>query len=310
MTLAIPHLLDSRLIRCFLAVIETRNVTLASEVLCLTQSATSKSILKLEEQVGVPLFDRDSSGMAPTVYGLALARYARQMAIESRHAKLEIAALKSGGFGTLNIGMGPMWSVHLLPAVAASFQRLHSGVRLRTSAGVMDTMVPDLLKGNLDLICAAMDFPDHPAIHKEPLFDVEYLVVARKGHPVFDHDVVVPEDLLDYPWVGFTDDLTANQRVTQFFVINGMHPPLFAVEAPSLGAILSIVAQGDYVAGLSSSVLPHARRLGLEAVPVRASFWHFKAGVAYLRDNPQPRVKEFVQLFRAALAAEQAPAAD
>jgi DNA-binding transcriptional LysR family regulator len=251
----------------------------------------------------VPLFERDSSGMVPTIFGLALARYARQMELESRHARAEIALLKSGGFGTLNIGTGPMWSVHLLPTVAASFQRLHKGVRLRTSGGVLDTMVPDLLKGNLDLICASMDFPDHPNIQKVPLFDVEYIVVARAGHALFDADIVTPEDLLDYPWVGFTDDLTANQRVAQFFVINGMQPPLFAVEAPSLGAILAIAAAGDYVAGLSSSVLPHARRLGLEAVPVQANFWHFKAGVAFLRDNPQPRIRELVELFRSTLAA-------
>jgi DNA-binding transcriptional LysR family regulator len=300
---ALPHLLDSRLIRCFLAVMDTRNVTLASEVLCQTQSATSKSILKLEEEIGAPLFEREISGMVPTVYGLTLARFARQMDLESRRARAEVAALKHGGYGSLNVGAGPMWSVHLLPDVAASFHRSHPGVKVRTNAGVLDTMVPDLLKGNLDVICCAMDFPDHPDIHKEPLIDVDYIVVARNRHPLFELDIVIPEHLLDYPWVGFIDDLTANRRVTQFFITHGMESPNFAVEAPSLGAILGLVGAGDFIAGLSSTVLPHARKLGLEAVPVRASFWQFKAGVAFRQDNPHPLVNALVRQFHASLAA-------
>jgi DNA-binding transcriptional LysR family regulator len=291
-------LLDTRLLRCFLAVLEHQNVTLASEVLCITQSATSKSILKLEEDLGVPLFNRTASGMQPTIYGLTLAKYAHQIGIASRRAQEEIETIRHGGFGTLAVGAGPMWSVYLLPDAIRALHHKRPGVRIHTIAGVIDTMVPQLLKGQFDIICASLDFPEHDEIAREPLFDVEYVILASRDHPLCKMDKVLPSDLLGYPWAGLAEDHVPARRVAQFFAAHDMPAPTPTIEASSLGALLSIIRGSDFIAGVSSTIEAHAAQLGLARVPIKASFWRFKAGVAYRRDCKQPMVQELIAELR------------
>jgi len=308
---SLPYLLDAKLIRCFLAVFDLRNVSLAADALCLTQSATSKCILKLEDQLGVPLFERSKDGMTPTTFGLALCRYARQIDLESRYARAEISALKSRGYGAITIGIGPMWSVEVLPEAIASFHRVRPGIHVRVSGGVPDTLVPDLIRGHLDLICAMMDFQDHPQIEKVNLFDVELVVVAQADHPLHRHPAVSPADLCSYPWVRFTDGQLGNRLVSEYFVRNGLEAPEFAVEVASLSSVLSLLQTGSFIAALSSTILPHAKMLGLrrvQGVQVDKGAWQYRAGLAYRRDSPHPMIHEFVEHLRLAAGLQHATA--
>lgn len=300
---SLPYLLDAKLIRCFLAVFDLRNVSLAADALCLTQSATSKCILKLEDQLGVPLFERGKDGMTPTTFGLALCRYARQIDLESRYARAEISALKSRGYGAITIGAGPMWSVEILPDAIATFHAARPGIHVRVSGGVPDTLVPDLIRGNLDLICAMMEIQDHPQIQKVSLFDVELVVVAHADHPLHQLPVVLPADLRNHAWVRFTDAQLGNRLITEYFNLNDLEAPKCAVEVASLSSVFSLLRTGSFIAALSSTVLPHAKLLGLQRVKglqVEKGAWQYRAGVAFRRDSPHPMIGELLDHVRRA----------
>ncbi len=91
------------------------------------------------------------------------------MDLEYRHALAEISALEQGLTGVLRIGAGPVWITMLLPPVIASFFRQYPKVKTRLTGGVIDTLVPDLLSGDIDIVCSTLDFPSQPEIIKEPL---------------------------------------------------------------------------------------------------------------------------------------------
>ena len=294
--------IDSKLLNCFLAVVEYGSVTLASRVLCLTQSATSKNILKLEENLGVALFDRGSGGMTPTTYGLTLARHARLVIGEMSNARSEIESLKRGGYGTLRIGSGPMWSVFLLPDAICRLLRNRPGARISSTSGVIDTLVPQLLKGEIDLICSAQDFPDHNELEKHHLFDIEYLVMARNDHPLHRKSSIGVEELLAYPWIGLANDLVANRRLTQFFVANGLNAPQVDVELSSLGSMLAVAQTGNFLFGAASPIAAHAHQLGLSPIRIDANFWLFQAGITCRRNHASALVSEMINLLKDASA--------
>ncbi len=300
--IATSQLIDSKLLHCFLAVMEYGSVTLAAEVLCLTQSATSKNILKLEDELGVQLFDRSTGGMTPTTYGITLAQHARIINDASANARSEIESLRRGGYGTLKIGSGPMWSVVLLPQAIQRLQSRLPGVRIRSTSGVIDTLVPQLLKSEIDLICAALDFPDHGDIEKHHLFEVEYVVMARNEHPLHQRKILSVEELLAYPWIGLTNDLVANRHFSQFFTANGMSPPRVDVEVSSLGSMLAIARTGDFLFGAASPIVDHASELGLSRVAADAHFWRFRAGIACRRNHDSPLVTQMIELLQEATA--------
>jgi DNA-binding transcriptional LysR family regulator len=83
----VRNILDSNLLWCFLSILDHRKLTIAADELCITQPALSKSLRRPEEELGVVLFERTSSGMAPTTYGTLLGRRARQIFIESMGAR-------------------------------------------------------------------------------------------------------------------------------------------------------------------------------------------------------------------------------
>ena len=175
--------MHSRLLRHFLGVVEKRNITAAAEALHISQPALTRSIRQLEKTIGVPLFERLPTGVALTKQGEVLARRVKLMELEYRHALSEISALEQGVTGTLRIGAGPMWVSMILPGIVTAFHQQFPKVKVRLTEGAIDSIVPALLAGEIDLACVTLSFPSQPELVKEPLVNVRQALVARAGHP-------------------------------------------------------------------------------------------------------------------------------
>ncbi|MBT4938561.1 MAG: LysR family transcriptional regulator [Rhodospirillaceae bacterium] len=107
--------MEFRTLNYFLGVLENRSYTAAAEALHITQPALTKAVQRLEAELEVELFDRDSRGTEPTKYGELLAVHARRLNEEHKHAKLEIENLKNGFNESVRVGAGPVWSSRMLP---------------------------------------------------------------------------------------------------------------------------------------------------------------------------------------------------
>src|SRR5689334_10300806 len=101
-----PLLRNADLLRPFLAVARTGNLSAAARELSLSQPALTKSVRKLEEIVGVPLFERRARGMTLTGSGTALLAHARRIEAQCRFADAEIGAIARGEAGSIRIGAG------------------------------------------------------------------------------------------------------------------------------------------------------------------------------------------------------------
>lgn len=300
-------MLNSQLLRAFLAVMRHGTLTAAASQLCITQPALSKSLRRLEAELGVPLFERSAAGMAPTHYAVAFAHRARMVELESARAREEIQRMKEGGAGSLTIGIGPLWAVHVLPRVLADLSTRHSSLQVRVVNGVLDTLLPQLLRGELDVVCAALDFPDHPDVDKEVLIDSTHVMLAHASHPLARTQDVTAEQLSRCAFVGLHGDYAVLNRLGRFFAHRGLNPPGFAIEAGSLEMLLSLVATGAFVATQSHQVLDRARLLGIDALHCAKSIWQFQGGIAVRKAHvPIPAVELFRTALRSALAT-QAP---
>ncbi|MCK9512440.1 MAG: LysR family transcriptional regulator [Pigmentiphaga sp.] len=276
-------MLDTNLLRCFLAVLEHRKLTTAAEALFLTQPALSKSLRRLEEELGVPLFTRTPTGMVPTSYGIALGRRARLIDLESRQAREELRVLREGGAGSITIGIGPLWSAYGIPEAVTQLVAKRSKMHVRIVSGVLDTLIPQLLKGELDVVCSALDFPDHPELLKRHLFDTVHLMMAHESHPLGQLSHVPPARLLEFPLVGLDKDYAGLDRLEKFFIRNGLQSPGVAIEASSLETLFSLLMAGSCIASVSSQLLGRAAQLNLRPLAVPGELWRFQSGLIYRR---------------------------
>ena len=298
--------MHSRLLRHFLAVADHKGMSAAAAELNISQPALTKSIRQLEEILGVELFERLPTGVVPTRFGEILARRTRLMDLEYRHAVAEIQAIKGGAGGTINIGAGPVWSVRVLPPIIAAFQRQQPKVKVTLRTGVIDTLVPALLQGELDLVCAALDFPSHPEIVKEHLVEFRHVLIARAEHPLAGRDDVSAVELLDYPWIALVNDYVGGSRVNSFFAANELPPPRIAVETTSTSSIINLLQEDDYIVNMPMLMLPYVETLGLRRIEVRGTFWDTPAGIAYrATKSPIPVVNAFCALLRVNFASAQ-----
>jgi DNA-binding transcriptional LysR family regulator len=282
--------LQPKLIAHFLAVADNEGISRAAEELHLTQPALSKSLKQLEDRLGVPLFERHPTGVRLTPYGQILARRGRIIERELSHAVAELHTLKGGASGSIRIGGGLLWSQLYLPPVIAEFQRIHEGVTVELRSGVIDTLVPALIGGDLDIICTTLDFPESPEVVKELLVRVCHAVYARAGHPLASRKNLTAADVHRCGWVALKNDYVGTSRLGAFFAANGLGPPNVRIELTADVTLLELLATSDLLGSLPIAMENTARARGVVPILVGdADLWASQAGVAYRKTSyPTP----------------------
>ena len=295
--------MQMRLLRHFLGVADRGNITAAAQALNISQPALSKSIRQLEREVGALLFERHLHGVALTREGEVLARRARLMELEFRHALAEISAMEHGLSGVLRVEAGPVWLTTMLPPVVAAFHHQFPRVKVRLTGGVIDTMVPSLIRGDIDVICGTLDFPNHPEFVKEPLIGIRHVVIASRRHPLLKSaGPVSAQALTAFPWIVAANDHVGISRIGSYFAANGLTPPNIVIETTSI-PMLKILGHGDFLAHVPEQMLQDAARFDVVKVPHEGTFWDSPAGIAYrLTRQPVRMIESFKAILQASLS--------
>lgn len=295
--------MQSRILRYFLAVYDTCNLSAAAEQVHVTQPALSRAIRQLEDQVGVPLFERRPHGLEPTRFADILARHGRRMDMEYRHALAEIE-MSGGAAAILRIGAGPIWYSRILPAIFPAYLRANPRVRLKVQSGVISTLVPQLLTGQFDLICSTLDFPAHAGLIREPIVEVEHALIARRQHPLAramtGNPTALPAQAIGgFPWIVLADDQVGTGRILSFFSSHDMPPPTIEIETSSPTHMFEMLSRGDWLAHIPRRLLLQAERYELYEVPLQGAFWSAQAGICYrTTDLPSPALLGLIQTIR------------
>lgn len=293
-------MIQSRKIRYFLAAAEHLHFSAAAAELHISQPALSRSIRQLEERLGVPLFERAAKGVLLTRYGELLARRVRQMALEANHTLAELEAIKSGSGGTLHIGAGPIWLTSFLPPILHALQRQYPDLQVDCLAGIIDTLLPALMQGKVDVFCGDLDFPSHPEVVTIHLTNLDFVVVTGKEHPLARKEMVTPKDLLQYPWLTMRGHYSMRNRIGAFFAAQNLDPPKSGlVLSPGVSSYV-FLTEGNYVTIIPRALLSSAQRSDCVEIPINASFGEAAHGIAYRRtEYPEASITMFVSMMKA-----------
>jgi DNA-binding transcriptional LysR family regulator len=240
--------MDVRQLRVLLAVLEKGSLGRAAEWLNTSQPAVTKTIQRLEEELDVPLFERDARGMRPTQFAQCLATHARSISIGLSQAADEVKALKRGAKGTVTIASPPLIATELLPDLMIKLVKQHPGLRVRITTA-SDAVSERILAGEFDFGIDLMGTTgsDSGLMEKE-LFNDQLVLIARKGHRLTRLVSPSPQDLQAFEWVLPVPGNRHRRRLTQFFELAGLTPPTAAVECSTTAFIKAVVGRTDYIA--------------------------------------------------------------
>ncbi len=143
--------MHAAVLRYFEAVAEDGSIRRASERLHISASAINRQILKLEDHLGVPLFERRPDGMRLTDAGQLVLRHARDTLHDFARLRGEIDSLRGTVSGEVTIGTLDSPAVHFLPEAVARFVALHPAVQVRVTACDPVEAMHSVSQGNADL---------------------------------------------------------------------------------------------------------------------------------------------------------------
>lgn len=289
----------SRKTRYFLAAANHLHFSAAAEELHISQPALSRGIQQLEKRLGMLLFERTAKGVNLTPYGELLARRIRLMTLDAEHTLAELEAIKEGTSGRLHIGAVPVWLRVFLPDILRSLQRQYPNLQIDVLAGIIDTLLPALMNGKIDVICGDLDFPGHPGVETLHLTDITFVVVANKDHPLALKDSVTARDLAQYPWMTMQGHYSMRTRIGAFFAAQNIEPPRAQMVVSPGASTLDFLATGHYVSILPKEMLPLAHIHNCVRLLTTTSFGGAPHGVVLRRrQSPEASVSAFVSLLK------------
>ena len=186
----------------FLALFDMGSFSRAAEKLHITQSALSRSIQSLEEELGGPLLDRIGKRNELTPLGQSVLERARGIVKEAAELKRGAALLQQGGLGSLRLGLGSGPGALLMTPWLVYMATHHPGVKVSVTRGPTEVQLRQLRDRSLDaLVVDIRRIVPAADLSIGPTFDMPAGMVCRAGHPLLaQYPNGVPfEALLSYP---------------------------------------------------------------------------------------------------------------
>lgn len=230
-------LMELRQLKHAVTLAEIKNFGKAAELSFITQSAFSRSIQSLEDDLGVKLFDRSKREVHLTPYGEIFVKNARELVSQSVKLKRELELLKSVDEGELVIGCGPYVSAIYTAPLISRLLVLKPKIKVRVITDNWSNLAKMLRNDEIDLFVSDVREVDlKHDLHLDRLHEYPTLVVCRELHPLVSQETVRFKDLKRFPMISTAAPET---------VINQLGGMGFSLETDNTYLLKDIVSRSD-----------------------------------------------------------------
>lgn len=230
---------------------ETLSFCKAAERVHLSQSALSKSISSLEDEMGIKIFERTTNSVAVTPTGLYVVEHARHLLSQATNFRKNIEYLKTGALGRVAVGSGPFPAACFLDAGIREFHRRHPKVSLTLRIDYWENLLTELRAGKIDFFMADIrNIDDDPMLHITPIGGLTVALFCDRQHPLVAGDPlrpVDPKDLLNYTFASVSLPNSVFHELKQSMGLG--HNDTFAVdiECDDIALINRLIPGSDIV---------------------------------------------------------------
>ena len=234
--------MDLRQLEIIRAIAETGSFTAAGDKLHVSQSAVSRQVLLLEEELGDQIFHRVGRRVRITPAGDALLQLGNRVFQDVRDTLATISDRQESLSGTLRLVGGMTVCLYVFPALLRELQRLHPHLDLKITGASSDKCVAELRAGvaDLGLLTLPVDAPDLVGV---PVVQEELLLVTEPNHPLARQRRIVPADLTRQPFVLFESGSNTRRVLDEFFLKEHIEPRI-VMETENVEIIKAMVRTG------------------------------------------------------------------
>lgn len=242
--------METRDLEYVLLVWKLASIGKAADSLGMTQPALTKAVRRVEEQLGVTLFERGALGVRPTTAGALFLARAQRLQRDYDDALSEMRSIGKGEQGMISIGYSPSFSDKLVVAASRRLMRERPAARLRIRCRLALELLDMLRAGELDI--ALVPAPaEGPEFHVDTLFHDQLIIVADPAHPLVQKEGVRLAELQGEEWLLPEASLPVRQMIEQAFATRGLARPRLKIEADFSSPVLYQLIHGSQLLTLS-----------------------------------------------------------
>src|SRR4249920_3065594 len=269
-------------LRYIVAVARERHFGRAAEACFVSQPTLSVAVKKLEEELGVALFERGPGEVTVTPAGQRIVEQAQRVLEEASRIKEIAAAGRDPLAGPLRLGAIYTIGPYLLPKLIPILRKAAPAMQLHIQENFTHRLGEALKRGEVDVILVALPFAE-PGVETRAVYDEPFFVAVPKGHP----------------WEN-------RKRVTSGVRAKERSPLAKTVEGGSLETIRQMVAGGVGITVLPATSVSGAAAPGdlIRVIPFARPVPVRRVGLAWRKSFPRP---EAIEALRKAILACNLP---
>nr|WP_284504483.1 MULTISPECIES: LysR family transcriptional regulator [unclassified Caballeronia] len=280
--------------QAFRAVVELGSFRKAAEAVNISQPALSRRIDKLEEALGVRLFERTTRSVTLTTVGRAFAPSAEQLLDDLDVALLGIRDVSSSRLGHVTIACVPSVAYYFLPSAVASFHRRFPRIRVKLLDASANEVLSAVISGEADFGVSFMGSQESEVDFKV-LLQEQFVAACRRDHPLARKKRVTWNELYEHEYVSV--DKTSGNRLLLDQALSAVSPRAPSVcETRHVTTMLGLVEAGLGVAAVPSMAMPGRNHHILTSVPLVDPVVKRRVGIVRRRGRTlTPAAQEFHQ---------------
>jgi DNA-binding transcriptional LysR family regulator len=253
-------------LRAFIAVAELASFRAAAETIHLSQPALSRRIDKLEDALGVRLFDRDTRNVELTAVGRDFARKARALLDNLDEMLLGVGNVAANRWGQVALACVPSTVHYFLPAVLRQYHERFPRIRVRIIDESANEVLSAVAHGEVE-IGIGITGSDEPTLEFEPLLTEAFVAACHRDHPLALHRTVTWAELGRYDFMT-VDKASGNRLVMDLALATKRDRPQACFETRHVSTLVAFVEAGLGVAAVPRLSMPRKGHPALVSVPI------------------------------------------
>jgi DNA-binding transcriptional LysR family regulator len=248
-------------IEYFQVVATMQHMSRAAEVLSISQPALSRSISRLEDELGVPLFDRQKRSIILNQYGKLFLSRANKIIQELQDGKQEIQGLLDPEYGNISLGFLHTLGTHIIPDLIGSFRKKYPKIKFQLNQNNSQLIVKQLESGEIDL-----GFTTYRETKLQvkwfKLWNEELFAIVSKGHYLANYKSITLNQIADESFISFKEGYVLRTITDQLCKEAGFTPKIL-FEGEEVSTISGLVA-----AGLGVAIIPNPKGLDRSKISI------------------------------------------
>lgn len=272
------------------------HMTKAAQALYISQPSLSYAMSRLENELGVPLFEHRGRQIQLTVYGQKLYEYTQPALTMLEEGMQMLTQMACQEQSEIQIACINTVSGDFISRLSAQYMQQYPTTTIRIKNCYTLDVIRLLKAGEADFgICTKVE---DDSLHFEPLFHQDFVVIVPPDHPLADQSSIQVKMLATYPLIGYTATLPIAKMVDTLFLEQQVQPQVI------LRYDDEILIGGMVMQGMGIGVVAHTpflKQYPLKVIPLEGSRQDLRMiYLAYLKDRHQSvSEKRLIQMILA-----------